>query len=745
MSRQLFLVNDYDLYRKIYSVLENKMITDYYVFGHLNKLNKDIILIYISKDMFEINTESIEDTWHLDSLPHHILGDVDIKLNADFNTFLQRNQTIIKSANSIYFINALNGLIFPSHHFLEELNIDQNMYTHYNVWIDSFYINDIVDEILQAEETKPYDQHAELDKYLYLTNFFSELNLSRGITKSIEHLFKLKDFVTGEDIVFKTEYYSLFLLSTLYDYLKKNKDMEEYSVSLLYDNTGKAKNKWFKDDVKITKRLKTPEISHIEFKNDAVYKKGEEKLFKEKMNNYQLKHNSIVESNCENISTEKITFNRPMLFNFITINHLASKTYGVTSKQLTHILEKLYKLELITFPFTVSETVKEGTLNYLKLKKYDYNSLFRYDHHYFSNEDFSRYVSNCESNEAIVPTSQVASLYNLEQLDDIDRKLYRMILKRTLYMFMKDSVVYETTYTMSVNNVAFDYVSHSIGEGGYLDLNEDISFLNVDNPLPIEKDDTMPAVLRYNKKSDKRMKLEEHDLVPFFIKSYIEMFNEIDQQKMKEILLKQCRLDDQIEFLYENDYLYNKPNNYIALTPKAWFVIGIAKQLQLLNHESMYDYQKNILNFLQGSTYFDAMIDYSNEQFSMLIEDIKSANLEYMSIVKPKYDAFFKHYDLEKNRRPEPKEEPEDNDLGQCPFCNIGTLISQRKKYICNECGGYANKVIYSKNIPKETLRLIMERGYSNRMSGFLNRKTGKTFEGVCVRDDIKKRINVRR
>lgn len=744
MSRQLFLVNDYDLYRKMNNILENKMITDYYVFGHLNKLNKDIILIYIGNDMFEINTESIDDIWNLEALPYHILGDVDIKLKADFNTFLQRNQTIIKSANSIYFINALNGLIFPSHHFLEELNIDQNMYTHYNVWVESFYTNDIVDAIIQAEETKRYDQHAELDKYLYLTNYFSELNLSRGITKSIDHHFKLKDFVTGEDIIFKTEYYSLFLLSSIYDYLKLNKDIEEYSVSLLYDNTGKAKNKWFKDDVKITNRLKTPEISHIEFKNDAVYKKGEEELFKETMDEYQLKHNSIVESNCEKISTEKITFKRPMLFNFITINHVASKMYGVTSKQLTHILEKLYKLELITFPFTASETVKEKTLNYLKLKKHDYNALLRYDHHYISNEDFSRYISN-ENNQAIVPTSQVASLYNLEQLDDIDCKIYRMILKHTLYIFMTDSVVSETTYTMSVNNVEFDYVSHSIKEGGYLDLNEDISFLNVDNPLPIKKDDTMPAVLRYNKKLDQKKLLKEHDLVPFFINTYIENVKETDPMKVKEVFLKQCKIDNQIEFLYENNYLYNKSNDCIAVTPKAWFVIGIAKQLQLLKHEVMYGYQKKLLDFLQGSTYFDAMIDYSNEQFSMLIENIKNADLEYMSIVKPKYDAFFKQYDLEKEGRPELKEEPEDNDLGKCPFCNIGTLISQRKKYICNECGGYANKVIYSKDISKETLRLIMERGYSNRMSGFLNRKTGKTFEGVCVRDDIKKRINVRR
>lgn len=215
MSRQLFLVNDYDLYRKINSVLENKMINDYYVFGHLNKLKKDIILIYISKDMFEINADSIEDIWHLDSLPHHILGNVDMKLNPDFSTFLQRNQTIIKSANSIYFINALNGFVFPSHHFLEELNIDQNMNTHYNVWVDSFYANDIVDAIIQAEETKRYDQHAELDKYLYLTNFFFELNLSRGITKSIEYYYKLKDFVTGENVIFKTKYYSLFLLNRL--------------------------------------------------------------------------------------------------------------------------------------------------------------------------------------------------------------------------------------------------------------------------------------------------------------------------------------------------------------------------------------------------------------------------------------------------------------------------------------------------------------------------------------------------
>lgn len=745
MSRDLFLVNDIDLYNTVADLLENKNKTDSYIFGTFRSGKKSVVLIHIESEMFQINKSNIDQKWDLNHLPHRMLGDVDIELNPKYDSFINKVKTITGTTNSVYFFQNNDDHTYKMHLFLKQMNLDLNSRDYFNVFVHSYYLNDLEESIDKAKETSLSDRYYVRTKYKDLTSYYFNINTTRGITKQVEENVRFKNYATNKSLIFNTNYHSMLLLSYLYDYYKVNNSTNELTVSLLYDNSGSSKNKWFASAVKTTEKLKTPEIGRLEFRSqDISFTERSSNIFQEEMIDIGFEHNKVIEAVCTSVNTSDVIYKKPSLFNYDSINKFACKKLNITSNQLSFALDKLYKKELITNPETNSTTVSTSKFRSLKMKKAQYNSFFRYDQEYFNNQDFTEYI-DANSDDAIVPTAFIPSSSVIDRLDNLQRNLYKMILKRTLCMFTSNSGLTVTEYTMEYKGKSFIYRSYSSDNKGFLDYLDTGETLIFDQLLPVNEGDVMPFVLRYVKKPHSKL-LQEADLIPFFFNQY---FNEcenagIDSTLAKSDLHQYIVLKNIVEFLYENDYLYNLDQRFVKLTPKGVILVGILKQLSIFKIEEAYKYTRWFGALEEGEAYFDTLIDSMNEDFEVFTKELKSADLSYLSLLTNRYNQFFQRYESEREERPDANIDVDDDDLGTCPFCSSGIMEAHYKRYMCNNCGGYANKVISSKQLSKETLQLIMDRGYSNRLSGFINRTTGSTFEGVCVRDDIKKRIVIR-
>ncbi|EOH1306862.1 DNA topoisomerase, partial [Enterococcus faecalis] len=99
-----------------------------------------------------------------------------------------------------------------------------------------------------------------------------------------------------------------------------------------------------------------------------------------------------------------------------------------------------------SYPRTDTPFITENEFAYLKANFGKYSGFLGLDLEMVQTEPRKRYVdgSKVQEHHAIIPTKQVPNESALAKMDDLQRKIYALVVKTTVAMFLPDYLYEET-------------------------------------------------------------------------------------------------------------------------------------------------------------------------------------------------------------------------------------------------------------------------------------------------------------
>ena len=399
--------------------------------------------------------------------------------------------------------------------------------------------------------------------------------------------------------------------SCLLDILNKHQEeILNFKPTYKYECSGKFKNKDVILDCKFTFNIKN-------ITNEII-----KELFSKLLDNNKFTVKDIEEK------TEKSYAPPPFITS--TLQQSAQNTFGFSVKQTMSIAQKLYDNGKITYMRTDSVYICDEFKS--DLEEHITNTFGR---NYYKNYNSKKKVKGAqEAHEAIRPTKLDTKL-NDNYLPE-DKKLYNLILKRTITSHMKEAI-YDVLMITLTNKIIDKYGI----------FNGKLKSLNFDGYLKYDNKEDKPNDIEIYKKI-KKYNLEES------ICNNVEInppqyYNESSIVKKLESsgIGRPSTYSNIINTLYTRDYTIikdieeeSKEQSYIKLSENK-IVEGIEKIKKPKQSKRIIvtELGKQILEYLLK--HFSNII---NIKFTNLVEDdldkISSGELIWTDVVKKVYDSF---------------------------------------------------------------------------------------------------------
>lgn len=219
----------------------------------------------------------------------------------------------------------------------------------------------------------------------------------------------------------------------------------------------------------------------------------------EELDNFK-ENNKLEESKgiVEEVITEEKKIYPPKLFSLSDLQSAANKVFGLGASETLKIMQSLYEKKIVSYPRTDSNYIGSPEFDYLKSNLSNYLNLVGEVIELPQLSENKRYVdgSKVQEHYSIIPTR---TLPDLTKLNDNERKIYEMILYRTLAIFEVPYIYDETKITTKVNDISFKTTGKIEKEIGWKRLIKEDN-QNKDTPLPnVSKSDNVDSDLETKK------------------------------------------------------------------------------------------------------------------------------------------------------------------------------------------------------------------------------------------------------
>ncbi|MDN6389939.1 MAG: DNA topoisomerase 3 [Lactococcus lactis] len=264
---------------------------------------------------------------------------------------------------------------------------------------------------------------------------------------------------------------------TLYLIYQRNKEIEAFISKPFYELFGNFTHEKGSYQGKYTKRFESPE---------------ELTIFREE---HQLDESKGV---IDEVTTEEKSIQAPRLFSLSDLQSTANKNYGYSPAETLKIMQTLYEKKVLSYPRTDSHYIGSPEFEYLKNNLSAYLSMVREEIEHPQLTENKRYVNGKKVQEhyAIIPTR---TLPDLSKLAVKERKMYELVLYRTLAIFEKAYVYDKTTIITKVNTIDFKTTGKIEKELGWKRLIKE-DHKKEDTPLPnVLKDERVESKLEVKK------------------------------------------------------------------------------------------------------------------------------------------------------------------------------------------------------------------------------------------------------
>ena len=337
------------------------------------------------------------------------------------------------------------------------------------VWIDSQTEEEILKGIQNAKDLSEYDSLSESAYLRAKEDYLIGINFSRLL--SIIFGRRIAKQVNEDKMVISIGRVMTCVLGMI---VSREREIKNFVKTKYYKIIGKFGEEIssFKAEWKVTENSKMYNSPRLY--NENGFKKEEDA--KEFIKSLQGKKAIITE-----IKRVKQKENAPLLFNLAEIQNECTKRFKIKPDETLEIIQTLYEKKLVTYPRTDARVLstavaKEITKNLNGLTKNykdeEVQEIIKkmIEEKYSTNLIKTKYVNDSKITDhyAIIPTGQ--GLENLDKITELQRNIYKIIVKRFLAIFYPSAEFNKISITINVEEETFSTSGKVCTKEGYLSV-----------------------------------------------------------------------------------------------------------------------------------------------------------------------------------------------------------------------------------------------------------------------------------
>ncbi len=326
------------------------------------------------------------------------------------------------------------------------------------VWIDSQTEEEILRGIKEAKDLSEYDSLSDSAYLRAKEDYLIGINFSRLL--SIIYGRKLAQSISEDRASISVGRVMTCVLGMI---VSREREIRNFVKTKYYKVTGKfgEKNKTFDAEWKATQN--STEFESPKLYNETGFKK--ENDAKQFISNLAGKKAKITE-----LKKSKQKENAPLLFNLAEIQNECTKRFKIKPDETLEIIQNLYEKKLVTYPRTDARVLSTAVAKEIKknlngiAKGFKDEEISGYikkmvDEGYSTNLVKTKYVNDSKITDhyAIIPTGQ--GYENYEKLPDLQKQIYKVIVKRLLAVFYPPAEYNKIQVTIDVYETEGKYES----------------------------------------------------------------------------------------------------------------------------------------------------------------------------------------------------------------------------------------------------------------------------------------------
>lgn len=174
-----------------------------------------------------------------------------------------------------------------------------------------------------------------------------------------------------------------------------------------------------------------------------------------------LKENQAIEGEqtgyITNVEKNKKKTQSPALFSLSSLQSKINQQYKASASDTLKAVQALYEARLLTYPRTDTPYITKNEFNYLKSNLNSYKSFLGIEIDSPQLEPRKRYINDerVQEHHAIILTKQTPSKETFEKLPELQKKVYMLVAKTTVAMFMPDYQYEETVIDIKTGDLLF--------------------------------------------------------------------------------------------------------------------------------------------------------------------------------------------------------------------------------------------------------------------------------------------------
>lgn len=616
------------------------------------------------------------------------------------------------------------------------------------IWIDSQTEDEIKRGVKEAKLISEYDNLSDSGYMRAIEDYLIGINLSRGLSVKYGQTFNnMADTTNYTPIsVGRVMTCVLGMIVNRERMIRNAVEIPFYGIDANISNLISAK--WKSDST--SKYFQSPLL----FKDDAFIKENDAIMFSNELND----RGNVTVEKIENTEEKK---SAPLLYNLAELQAECSKKFKISPDETLQVAQSLYEKKMTTYPRTdarvlssavaaeINKNIK-GLLDLFEVEKHVSSIL---DSQTFRNIINTRYTDDSKISDhyAIIPTG--VNINKFDSLEEIEKEIYLLIVKRFLAIFMEQAVYKKRNITFVSNGEHFHCSMKKLINPGFLSLynntNED-EITDIENENDFEKTETLHendvlnaifTVAQGKTSTPKRYTSGSMVLAMENAGNLIENEELRAQIKGSGIGTSATRAET-IKKLISNKYITLDSKTQVLKPSKTGEILyEIVKGTipSLLNPEMTANWEKGLTSIVDGKVTKEEYQEKLNAYVTREINKIKEKNV--MDSINEQINEVLVVY------KAKPKSTSANNENNYiCPICNSAL----RKFDWGYGCTGYQNgckfsisKKQYGKELTSSQLEKLVTEGKTGKIK-FHSNKSDKDYEAILVLDKESGKIEMK-
>ena len=367
------------------------------------------------------------------------------------------------------------------------------------VWIDSQTEEEILRGIKEAKDSSEYDSISDSAYLRAKEDYLIGINFSRLL--SIIYGRRLAKTMNKDYFAISVGRVMTCVLGMI---VSREREIKNFVKTKYYKILGIFKNSdgSFSAEWKVNEKSKLYESNLLY--NESGFKK--EEIAKKFIKSLANKEAVITE-----LKKTKQKENAPLLFNLAEVQNECTKKFKIKPDETLEIIQNLYEKKLVTYPRTDARVLstavaKEISKNLNGLAKNFKDEEIKKIINIMVEEKYStdlkktKYVNDSKITDhyAIIPTGQ--GFENFEALNDLQKNVYKLIVKRFLAIFYPPAEYSKVNVTVNIEDETFFGTGKVCIKRGFLDV---LKPEKKDNEKEGEENQSNLDILKNLKKGEK--------------------------------------------------------------------------------------------------------------------------------------------------------------------------------------------------------------------------------------------------